>query len=131
MRTVVTLAALLLASFASLAAPPSPESLEKLLRVTEVEKNLAASRAYSEGLRGWMVERQPRDPKSTPEQRRKMESMTEKVMDALREEMSYEKTKPFLLRIYSESFTQEEIDGLIAFYESPAGRAFIAKMPVV
>lgn len=28
------------------------------------------------------------------------------------------------------AFSQEEIDGLIAFYESSVGRAYIAKMPV-
>ncbi len=33
--------------------------------------------------------------------------------------------------IYQESFSQEEIDGLIAFYASPAGRAYIDKMPLV
>jgi hypothetical protein len=36
---------------------------------------------------------------------------------------------PPLRQIYQESFTQEEIDGLIAFYESPAGVAFVEKMP--
>ena len=29
------------------------------------------------------------------------------------------------------ALTQEEVDGLIAFYESPAGQAYIAKMPAV
>lgn len=33
--------------------------------------------------------------------------------------------------IYQETFEQEEIDGLDAFYGSPAGQAFVAKMPVV
>jgi hypothetical protein len=122
---------LMLAANAAFAAPPSPESLEKLLLVTGVEKNLAASRAYAEGMMRTMVDQQASRKGMNAEQLQKVEAMKEKVMDAMREEMTYEKTRPFLIRIYSESFTQEEIDGLIAFYESPAGRAFTAKMPVV
>ena len=38
--------------------------------------------------------------------------------------------KPKIAGIYRETFSQEELDGLIAFYESPVGRAYIAKMPV-
>ena len=39
--------------------------------------------------------------------------------------------RPVYIQIYQESFTQEEIDGMIAFYQSPAGAAFVRKMPVV
>jgi len=39
--------------------------------------------------------------------------------------------RPLYIQIYQETFTQEEIDGLIAFYKSPAGVAFVDKMPVV
>ncbi len=33
-------------------------------------------------------------------------------------------------RIYMESFTQDEVDGMLAFYATPAGQALIKKMPV-
>ena len=49
----------------------------------------------------------------------------------MREEMTWDKLRPLYVQIYQESFTQEEIDGLIAFYESPAGVAFVEKMPFV
>jgi hypothetical protein len=39
--------------------------------------------------------------------------------------------RPLYIQIYQESFTQEEIDGLIAFYKSPLGIAFVEKMPLV
>ncbi|RYD75034.1 MAG: DUF2059 domain-containing protein, partial [Verrucomicrobiaceae bacterium] len=32
---------------------------------------------------------------------------------------------------YQKSFTQEELDGIIAFYKTPAGVALVKKMPVV
>jgi uncharacterized protein len=39
--------------------------------------------------------------------------------------------KPVYMQLYRETFDQAEIDGLIAFYRSPAGQSFIAKMPKV
>jgi hypothetical protein len=45
--------------------------------------------------------------------------------------LTWEKLRPLYVQIYQESFTQEEIDGPIAFYESPAGVAFVEKLPFV
>lgn len=33
--------------------------------------------------------------------------------------------------LYAQHFSQEEVDGLIAFYRSPAGEALVNKMPLV
>ncbi len=39
--------------------------------------------------------------------------------------------EPMYVRVYQKSFTQGEVDGMIAFYKTPAGQAVINKMPVV
>lgn len=39
--------------------------------------------------------------------------------------------EPIQIPIYRETFEQAEIDGLIAFYGSPVGQAFVNKMPTV
>ncbi len=44
---------------------------------------------------------------------------------------SYQTLKPDFIRIYPDTYTEEELDGLVKFYESPAGQAFVNKMPVV
>lgn len=36
-----------------------------------------------------------------------------------------------VIDIYAETFTKDEINGLIAFYETPTGKAFIYKTPQV
>lgn len=38
---------------------------------------------------------------------------------------------PDYIRIYRETFTEEELQSLIAFYESPAGQMFIRKTPEI
>ena len=35
------------------------------------------------------------------------------------------------LRIYQDSLNQAEVDGMIAFYKTPAGQAVIKKLPVL
>jgi hypothetical protein len=39
--------------------------------------------------------------------------------------------RPSYIKLYSETFSEEEIGGMLAFYESPAGRAMLAKMPTL
>ena len=35
------------------------------------------------------------------------------------------------MQLYRDTFEQEEVDGLLVFYASPAGQAYVNKMPVV
>ncbi len=47
----------------------------------------------------------------------------------LRERLSWDKLQPKFVELYAETFTEEEVEGMVAFYRSPAGRASIEKMP--
>jgi uncharacterized protein len=128
-------AAILLASlvFVSLAhsAAPSPDSVEKLLVDARVEKLLDAMLAsVDQSMRQSMVATM-QGRQLSPEQQRVIDEAPAKFAQVLREEMTWDKMRPIYVQIYQESFTQEEVDGLIAFYESPAGVAFVEKMPVV
>ena len=63
------------------------------------------------------------------EQRAKVGEMQEKIMALI--VASLNKAKPALAKVYTDTYTEEEIDGILAFYKSPAGKAFIQKMPEV
>lgn len=65
------------------------------------------------------------------EQQRVMDAVPGKFLLAIKEETNWTKMKPAYVQLYRETFEQEEIDGLIAFYTSPTGQAFIKKMPIV
>ena len=68
---------------------------------------------------------------TTPEQRAKAQEVQTKILDLMKTRMSWEKMKPEYMKLYSETFSDEEVDGMLAFYESPAGRAMQAKMPML
>lgn len=54
---------------------------------------------------------------------------TEQVMDVLTKELSWDNLKESYITLYAETFTQEELEGIIAFYKSPAGQAYVKKQP--
>ncbi len=39
--------------------------------------------------------------------------------------------KPEYVRLYDEVYSDEELNGILAFYKSPAGQAFLNKMPLL
>ncbi len=55
----------------------------------------------------------------------------DKTMQVMSEELRWEKMKEDYVGLYATTFTPEELQGLITFYQSPAGQAFIAKQPAL
>ena len=72
-----------------------------------------------------------KDKTLSPERQRFLEVAPEKLVAVIRQEFNWDSMRPMYIQLYSESFEQEEIDGLIAFYQSPTGQAFVGKMPAV
>jgi hypothetical protein len=70
-------------------------------------------------------------PGATPEQTAKAREVQDKILDLVKSRISWDKMRPSYIKLYSETFSEEEIGGMLAFYESPAGRAMLAKMPTL
>jgi hypothetical protein len=68
-------------------------------------------------------------PNATEKERAHAQEVQAKILDLVNDRMSWEKMRPVYVKMYSETFTDEEIDGMLAFYQSPAGRAMLEKMP--
>ncbi len=103
----------------------------KLLVVTKSENMMEAALSSMENTMRHTFSELRKGQQISPEQQRIRDAAQEKLVNVMREEISWEKFKKIYIAIYKETFTQEEIDGLIAFYKSPAGSAFVEKMPIV
>ncbi len=57
------------------------------------------------------------------------DQLTSKILDLIADRVSWEKMKPAMTELYSETFSEEEIDGMLSFYKSPSGQAMLTKMP--
>jgi len=111
--------------------PPSPESIELLLTVTKAEERADTMLASVDQLMRQSMATAMQSQQLSVEQQRFVDATRTQIVQVLREELAWDKMRPLVVKIYQESFTQEEIDGLIAFYRSPTGVAFVEKMPLV
>ncbi len=65
----------------------------------------------------------------SPEQKTLTDAYLKQVQGVAEEEVGWTKLRPIIIQVYAESFTDADLDGIIAFYKSPAGQAMIAKTP--
>ncbi len=63
----------------------------------------------------------------TPAQERIASAYYDKVNQLLEEALSWKKIEPEYEEVYMKVYTEEEIDGVVAFYKSPIGHAYGAK----
>jgi len=65
----------------------------------------------------------------TPEQKKIFADFQAKSLDLVMGTVSYKALKPEIVKLYTDTFTEEEIDGISAFYRSPTGQAMLNKTP--
>src|SRR5258708_28689495 len=72
-----------------------------------------------------------KDQTITPERQAILDRMSVKMSAVVTGMLNWDDLLPMYLRTFRASFTQDEIDGVIKFYKSPAGRAYVKKLPLV
>ena len=91
------------------------KSIRELLRVTETEK------LYKQNIAQMLAAYRKQIPDAPAEFWKKMEAKfadVSPVMDAI-------------VRIYDKHYTQEDIDGLLAFYKTPLGKKYLQELPAI
>ena len=68
---------------------------------------------------------------SSPRQQQAITNMKNRMVALMQDELAWKKLEPMFLRLYKESFTEEEVAGMLSFYQTPAGQAIIYKMPML
>ncbi|MFZ6771608.1 DUF2059 domain-containing protein [Undibacterium sp. SXout7W] len=113
------------------AAKPTEESLKTLFAA-------ANSKSLIRNMEGQLDQilknAQQTVSKGQPVSKEKQEVLDhfrDKLIVIYKQEMSWEHMEPALIEIYNNSLSQEDVDGITAFYQSPAGQAYVQKMPVV
>jgi len=112
-------------------AKPSDASIKELLAVTDVRKLLDNMIAQVDNMMQSMMQETLKGKPLTPAQQKLIDQVRANTVTILKQEMTWEKMESIYLRIYRDSFTQGEVDGIVAFYKSPAGRAVTKKLPAV
>ncbi len=130
MRAILVALALLLGTPA-MAAQPSDASLRELLTVTNAQKLIDGTMRQMDGAMQSAMQQATQGKQLTPEARAAMEEMQTKAVALTKAELSWDVLEPMFLEIYRSSLSQEEVDGMLEFYKSDAGKAVTAKMPTI
>ena len=64
-----------------------------------------------------------------PEARASAAEIQERSLAIVRKMLNWETLKPRFIDLYAETYTEPELDGILAFYKSPAGQAMLNKVP--
>jgi hypothetical protein len=65
----------------------------------------------------------------TPAQKALTDDYMGRTMKLASDEMGWKSLEPEYTKIYAATYTEEEIDGILTFYKSPAGQAMLDKTP--
>jgi uncharacterized protein len=131
MKRILLALAVLGSAALSFGAPPSDASIKELLTLSEASKLLDSVKGQINGMSQNMMNKILHGQPVTPAQSAAFNKYFEKCNAVMTQELSWSTLEPIYTRIYRDTFTQEEIDGIIAFYKTPAGQALVKKMPVL
>jgi hypothetical protein len=125
------LAALLCGPVFATAAPASENSIKELLAVTQAQNLFEGMRAQFDALMGNGIQQQLKGKTPNAKQQAAIDNMRKKMVALMQGNLAWEKLESMYLRIYRDSFSEEEVAGMLAFYKTPAGQAVVYKMPVM
>ncbi|MES2038019.1 MAG: DUF2059 domain-containing protein [Pseudomonadota bacterium] len=121
----------LLACGTAHAERPTEASVKELLILTNSQQILKSTEAQVDGIMKNMMKAALKDQVVSADQQKILDKFRDKVVDIHKIEMTWEKLEPIFVEIYANSLNQEEVDGIAAFYRSPAGKAYVSKVPLI
>ena len=102
---------------------------EQLLTAMHVERTMSDMMAAIRTQVSHALQSTPGMDQITPEQRKLMDTYQAQINKLVDDAMSWKVLGPQYADLYAQTYTEEEIDGILAFYQSPAGKAMVAKTP--
>jgi uncharacterized protein len=112
-------------------APASDDSIREMLDITNAHKLIDTIKLQINSMVAAAQQQTLQGKPLTPEKEAIIGRMQTRMQAALDEMLNWESLEAMYVRIYRASFTQDELDGMMAFYRTAAGQALINKMPLV
>jgi hypothetical protein len=101
--------------------------IEQLMQLTHAEEMVK----QMSGQMRTIVARQVESMGVPAESKAAVLELMGKFSDQIAARMDWQKMKPEYIKLYAEVFAEDEIDGMVAFYKTPAGHAMIEKTPTL
>ena len=103
--------------------------IEEYFRLSRLQQTMEASmRTASQQMNTQMLS-QITGARMPKELEADFEVYQERIVAVLEEALSWEVMKPEYIRMHLDVFTEEDLDGIVAFYRSPVGQRFVEQTP--
>jgi hypothetical protein len=112
-------------------AQPTDESVRKLIDLSQATQAVASIQQQVDTMLQNTVRQATQGDTITPDMQKIIDDYQKKVRAMADEQLNADSLRGIYMQAYRDSFSQEEIDQLITFYETPTGKMFAAKMPLV
>lgn len=103
--------------------------VEELIQVTKLSQIMDQMTSQMTTRMKTVAAQQSANHSFTPAQQKLIGDYINQIQSITQGAVSWDKIKPSVVEVYTETYTDQELDGIIAFYRSPAGQALIAKSP--
>lgn len=114
---------------ASPSTTPTEASIKQLLEVSQSHKLVDSVMLQMETLMQQTIAQTTKGQTIPAKVQKDIDKRRDELVAMMKDLLDWKKVEPVYVRIYQKTFTQPEVDGMIAFYKTPAGQAVIAKMP--
>ncbi len=128
---ILIAAALAFSTASTQAAPPSDASINQLLELSKAGALMDSVWTQMDGFMKSSMQQVTKGKPLSADEQAIMDKQQTKMITIMKDELSWAKIKDGFVQVYRETFTQEEVDGIIAFYKSSTGQAFIDKQPAL
>jgi hypothetical protein len=109
--------------------PVSEAAVKELLAVTQAEKLLDRTYENLDAMLKPALDQMLAGQPMNAAQRQIVVDMKRQMAALMNEEIGWKIMEPEMVSMYRQLFTEEEVRGMIVFYQSPAGKAVTEKMP--
>lgn len=112
-------------------AAPTTESIDKLLLAMHADRQIDIVHSQVDAVMKNAIDQITRGEKLTAEQQKIIDDYRAKSVAIVQAELNMKKLRPIYETVYTRNFSQQEIDGLTTFFQSPVGQAYVNKVPAV
>jgi hypothetical protein len=103
--------------------------VKELFALMHVDHSLDRMRGSMEQQVQLTAKNAPGTEQMTPEKKKIQQEFVDNSMKVVDQSFSWPVLEPAYLKLYADMYTEPELDGILAFYKSPAGQAMLTKTP--
>lgn len=105
--------------------------VEQLLVSMHMDRLTDQMMSVAKAMSQQAIQQTPGYHQMTPEQKRITVEYQDKIFKLITDEMGWKAMEPDVADLYAKNFTDDEINAMVAFYQSPAGQAMVEKLPQI